>query len=518
MHRTWNIVESFAASFVALNFIGGVRAGLFLGLQAGGPAAVWSSYIVSMIFMWITAAVLAEICSALPLSGSIYIWAAESAGPKYSRFFGFVVAWWSTTAWMTFAAGNCQTTANYIVSQLAIWEIDFPGGITNDNVKWRALIWAVSEGVLFCSIAINYLPPRWYSAVFRISVALYMVDFLLCMIWLPIGVSRTYGFRSAKEVFTATYNGTGAPAGWNWLLSYLFTAGTMIGFDASGHIAEETKNASVVAGRGILTSAIATGVLGFATTILFLFCTPDLDTLFSLNAPQPFVQLYALALGRPGSIVMTVIATLGLILSTSVAIVAASRLIYAVARDGVLPMSGWIGRVDSERQPRNAVTIMFLFGAAILCTILPSQVAFTSLVSAGGIPTTAAYGLIALLRLIFTPDDFKSSHYFLGKWRKPFYIAAVLFNGLIFATQISPFYFPVTAETFNFACVIFGSVTVFGILSWYFVPEHKWLRRELVLQQMHTANEDTSVGSSTVPELSATQAHRRRSEDNKVVL
>jgi Amino acid permease len=61
-----------------------------------------------MVFMFITAFVLAEICSALPLSGSIYIWAAESAGPKYARFFGFLVAWWSTTAWMTFSAGNCQ--------------------------------------------------------------------------------------------------------------------------------------------------------------------------------------------------------------------------------------------------------------------------------------------------------------------------------------------------------------------------------------------------------------------------
>lgn len=58
--------------------------------------------------MMITAAVLAEICSALPLSGSIYIWAAESAGPKYARFFGFLVAWWSCTAWMTFTASNCQ--------------------------------------------------------------------------------------------------------------------------------------------------------------------------------------------------------------------------------------------------------------------------------------------------------------------------------------------------------------------------------------------------------------------------
>src|SRR6266702_810855 len=116
-------------------------------------------------------------------------------------------------------------------------------------------------------------------------------------------------------------------------LSSLITAGTLTGFDASGHIAEETKNArwvfssivhyhfyerscshSVVSGRGILSSAIATGVLGFITTILFLFCIPDLDTLFALDALQPFVQVYALALGKGPSIFMTIIAVLGLMM------------------------------------------------------------------------------------------------------------------------------------------------------------------------------------------------------------
>ena len=71
---------------------------------------------------------------------------------------------------------------------------------------------------------------------------------------------------------------------------------------------------SVIAGKGILSSAIATGVLGFVTTILFLFCTPSLDVLFSLQAPQPFVQLYALALGKNASVFMTLIAVVGLIL------------------------------------------------------------------------------------------------------------------------------------------------------------------------------------------------------------
>ncbi|KAF9779457.1 amino acid transporter [Thelephora terrestris] len=490
LHRSWHLIENFGASFVAMNFIGSVRAGFFLGLLAGGPAAIWSSFLIVIVFMMITAGVLAEICSALPLSGSIYIWAAESAGPNYARFFGFLVAWWSTTAWMTFTAGNCQLTANYIVSLLSVYEIDFPGGADNGNIKWRALIWAISEGILVLAIAINYLPPRLYSFIFKFSIALFFVDFLLCLIWLPIGVSRTYGFRSAKDVFTATYNGTGAPAGWNYILSLLFTSGVMIGFDASGHVAEETRNASVIAGRGILTSAFGTGIMGFLTIILFLFCTPDLDTLFSLNAPQPFVQIYALALGKGPSIFMTMIAVLGLILSTSVSIVAASRLIFAVARDGVLPLSSWIGKVDDSKQPRNAVTVMYVFGACLLCTILPSQVAFTSLISAGGIPTTAAYGLIALLRLFMTPNDFKSSKFKLGRFAKPFYIAAALFNALVFSVQVSPFFFPVTAETFNFAGVILGSITIFAILSWWFVPGDKWLTREQVVKAMNSADEE----------------------------
>ena len=107
-----------------------------------------------------------------------------------------------------------------------------------------------------------------------------------------------------------------------------------------------------------------------------------------------------------------------------------------MARDGVLPLSGWIGQVTSDGQPKNAVTVIYVFGAVILCTILPSQVAFTSLVSAGAIPTIAAYGLIALLRLTMTPNHFRSSHFRLGGFAKPFYVCAALFNGLIFSVCI----------------------------------------------------------------------------------
>ena len=118
--------------------------------------------------------------------------------------------------------------------------------------------------------------------------------------------------------------------------------------------------------------------------------------------------------------------------------VASSRLLFAVARDGVLSLSSWIGRVDSHRQPRNALTVMFVFAAILLCSIIPSQVAFTSLISAGGVPTIAAYGLIGLLRFTFTPHSFKSSYFYLGCWARPMYVSTVLFNGLVFVVRSSP--------------------------------------------------------------------------------
>ena len=195
-----------------------------------------SSYLVTCIFVFITAAVLAEICSALPAAGSIYFWAAEAGGRRYGRLFGFIVAWWSTTAWTTFVASVCQAAANFLLSEITIFELPFPTDTT--DIRFRAVQWIVAECFLFIGIGMNYLDPKTYKTIFRIATYIIILDFLLNMIWLPIAVSRSYGFHDASYVFTQTYNETGAPPIWNWMLSYYVTAGILVGFEAAGHISE----------------------------------------------------------------------------------------------------------------------------------------------------------------------------------------------------------------------------------------------------------------------------------------
>lgn len=76
-----------------------------------------------------------------------------------------------------------QTTANYIVSLLYVHEYDFPGGLGVTNVKFRVLVWGISEGLLVLIVALNYLPQKTYSWVFKGSTVLMGVDF--CSSFLP---------------------------------------------------------------------------------------------------------------------------------------------------------------------------------------------------------------------------------------------------------------------------------------------------------------------------------------------
>ncbi|KKY15409.1 putative amino acid [Diplodia seriata] len=361
LHRTYNLFHNFAVTFAALYFIGGVRVTFSTGIAAGGNLAYWTSFIVTCVFTFITAAVIAETCSSLPLAGSIYLWAAEAGGPRFGRLFG-----------------------------------QHPG---------RGQLHALA---------------RYFRWVFYASSFTVVLDFVMNLIWLPIGTANTYGFRSTHDAFMTTYNGTGAPAGWNWCLSYLATAGILIGFDASGHVAEETRNASVSAARGIFWSTVVSGLGGFVVVILFLFCVPDADTLFSFGGAQPFVPLYAAVLGRGGHIAMNIVCVTALWFNTAIAIIAASRLVFAVARDGVLPFSSWVARVDpSTGQPHNAVLVVWGVASLVTCSILPSAVAFTSLVSAAGVPSAAAYGLICLGRLTLTPTTWPKPRWSLGRWSRP---------------------------------------------------------------------------------------------------
>ncbi|SGZ26969.1 BQ5605_C025g10013 [Microbotryum silenes-dioicae] len=487
------------AAFGGMYFVGGMKILYSTGIYSGGPPALWSSWIVTMFGACATAACLAEICSSIPLSGSIYLWAAAVSGPtspNRARIFGFIGAWWTSSAWISFCASTSQAVANFIMSELVVFNRAFPGGLDNSNIKFRAVQWAIAEFVLFVCVLSNTMPPKRFKWIFRASLLVMVIDFLALFIALPIGAAKTYGFRG-REFLTTSYNGTGASSGWNWTLSFLSTSYVLTGFDAAAHIGEEVKNPSLAAARGVFYSCLVSAIFGAPLLMLLLVCSPPLDVLFEAAAPQPLVVLFQDILGTGGQLVLSIISIIGLMVNVSVCLVAASRLISAIARDGILPGSAWIGRVDKNGNPTNAVYFVGGVGAVLLCTILPSTVAFTSLVSISGVPTIALYAAIPVLRLLFTRDQFKHARWSNGRLSTPLCIIAAIWNLFICSIMFSPYTFPVTAQTFNFAAPVFVGITICGIISWWIVPEERWLSKEFIQAAGHSrVLEDSSVYSS----------------------
>ncbi|KAJ5931570.1 hypothetical protein N7516_006059 [Penicillium verrucosum] len=452
--RGWGSFDNFACSFSALNCVGGIRVLFYIALSGGGPAAI--------ILSIITAACLAEACSSYPAAGSIYYWAFRSwGGGKVGRFISVLVAAWTLVAWTAFLASDSFGVANYLISEIVVFDPKTSFPYETADVRARAVAWAISLLFLAIATSLNFLPPRMYAWVFRAGVTVITIDMLLNFIWLPIGVSKTYGFQSAEYDLTSTYNGGETSPGLNWVLSWYLVGSCLVGQDVS---------AKKAAAKGIYWATVAFALCGFPIIILFLFCMPPIETFYNTSAPQPFINMYAMALGPHAHVVMTIVSMIGAILNTSIALVAVSRLVFAVARDGVFPFSDVLSRVSKSKRPHNAVIFISTI-AALLCTQLPSQVAFSSLVSTSAAGSLAAYGLLGTGRAFITRQSFRPGFWDLGRFGVVAAVVTFLWNGFAFAVLCAPAYSDSAinkdSTLFNYAIVIMGGVTIIAIAEWW---------------------------------------------------
>ncbi|KAJ5884849.1 hypothetical protein N7495_009359 [Penicillium taxi] len=503
LERGWGMFDNFACSFSALYVVGGIRVLFYIALSGGGPAAMWSSYVSGSILSIITAACLAEACSSYPAAGSIYYWAFRSfGGGRIGRFVSFMVAAWTLVAWTSFLASDAFGVANYLVSEIVLFNPQTSFPYETSEVRARAISWAFSLLFLAIATSLNFLPSRMYSWVFRVGVAVIILDMLLNFIWLPIGVSKTYGFQSAEYVFTSTYNGGDTTPSLNWVLSWFLPASTLVGQDASGHVAEETISAKKVASRGIFWATVASAVCGFPIIILFLFCMPPIETFYDTTVPQPFVNMYAIALGPHAHVVMTIICMIGSIVNTSISLVAVSRLVFAVARDGVFPFSNWLSQVSKSKQPHNAIIFISTISALLLCTQLPSQVAFSSLISTSAAGSIAAYGLVGFGRAFITRKTFRPGFWDIGRFGVVAAVITFVWNGFAFSVLCAPEYsdseIDKDASLFNYAIVIVGGVTIIAVEEYWRKSNSNWFQHL----------ESNKFGTKSVTESSTAQTER----------
>ena len=133
---------------------------------------------------------------------------------------------------------------------------------------------------------------------------------------LAVGVlAKAPKHNSAHFVFSTFFDGTGQDGAEGWSIrastAYVAAVGvlmsqyTILGFDASAHLCEETRKAVRDAPLGLLSAIGFSAVMGFFLIICLLFSVQDFDTV--RNAKQPVLQILTDACGEAGGLVLMVL-------------------------------------------------------------------------------------------------------------------------------------------------------------------------------------------------------------------
>lgn len=125
--------------------------------------------------------------------------------------------------------------------------------------------------------------------------------------------------NSAQFVFTKFFDGTAADrnvVGWSVRASpayvaicgTLFSQYTLLGFDASAHLCEETRKAVGVAPWCLLSAVGASFVCGFLLLLCLLFSIQNFDEV--RTSPIPILEIFTDSCGKAGGLVLITIVML----------------------------------------------------------------------------------------------------------------------------------------------------------------------------------------------------------------
>ncbi|KAL9592935.1 MAG: hypothetical protein Q9179_006237 [Wetmoreana sp. 5 TL-2023] len=387
------------------------------------------------------------------------------APQQHAPFFAWVTGWFNLIGQIAVTTGIDFGLANLISTTASV---------INGYHATAGKTLGVLAVILISHVAVNLLSVDKLRYMIYTSILLNTVG-VGC---LGVAVlAKTRSHQTAAFTFGKFFDGTGADGpGWSIRASPAYVAAcgvlmsqyTILGYDASAHLCEETRRAARDAPAGLISAIAASAGLGFFVILALLFSVQDFEAV--RTSPLPVLKILTDACGEGGGLVLMVLIMLcvwhcGLFSMTS-----NSRMMFAFARDGGIPHSLHI--IDTRfKCPMR--TIIFGASCSFLLALpaLGSHVAFAGTTSIATIGLYISYGIPIALTLAF-PSNFKRGPFTLGGASKIIALIACLWIAFVTVVFCLPTFNPVTSQTFNYTSVALGIVGVFAFGSWFL-----WARR-----------------------------------------
>lgn len=154
------------------------------------------------VFYWMVAACIAELASAIPSSSGVYHWATVTAGPRYSKFVGFLAGWWNFFAWVFGSASMSSILANEILAMYGLFHPEYVAERWHVFIVYLIISWSCCAIVLFANRAL----PAVNNVGLFLTLGGCFITILVCAI---MPTTTGAGHATSKAVWNAWENSTG---------------------------------------------------------------------------------------------------------------------------------------------------------------------------------------------------------------------------------------------------------------------------------------------------------------------
>jgi amino acid transporter len=387
--RRMGAFQNFAISFAIICIVAGGITAFPVALSAGGGFSIGIVWPLGCAFALLVAAAMGQVASSYPTAGGIYHWSSILGG----RGYGWAAAWFNLLGLM-FVVSSVNLGLFNLFRDLFLAQVvgmDVTAWVPNGELSGG---WWIQTIFVTVVTIVQAVLNHYYLRITTIITDWSGYIILATAVVLTLALFAFAPSHDFSRLVTY-HNYTGDAGGGVWpaatVFLYVFAIGflhvvyTITGFDASAHTSEETRDAQREVPKGMLRSVWWSFLFGYALVAAMLLALPDQKDAsgnvvdgVSAGAAQGWNAFNWLIAQSPMPGILRSLIIIGIVVSNFLCALAGltstSRMMFAFARDGGLPLSDTLKKVDPHlRTPGAAIwvggvlsIIATLYGGAFL--------------------------------------------------------------------------------------------------------------------------------------------------------
>lgn len=345
--RDFSLWSTFSLAFAFLSPIAALYGIFAIGLMTVGPQ-FWWGFPITLAGQMLVALTFGQLVSRWPYEGSVYQWSRRLIGERYGWFTGW---------WYIWVLCICTAAVSYSGGIFLAELIGLDGSSTGTVVPLALLLLAaVTWG--------NTHGRHLLKIVVGLCIAAEVIGSVGVGVWLLL-FHRENGLG-------VLFEGTGAPSASAGIMSapfimaIAFAGWSFLGFESAGAIAEEVKDPRRAVPKAMAFSLLFVALVVMFASLSIILAVPDMGAVVAGDVGDPVVATLEVHLGGTVTRVILAMFVIGFFASALSIQAAASRLVWALARDKQLPASSFLARLSGrDRLPTRAVLVCAIASAAL---------------------------------------------------------------------------------------------------------------------------------------------------------